>query len=101
MWALLPAQGRLRMLATEARAGKAVGRLEEACPGPSPPWGDPSEACAESCTVWKDGGVEVLTGTHTLQDTELRVFRGRFPQTHLRYSDLFLSLKAAAQEEGH
>ena len=54
-----------------------------------------------SSTGWKDGGVEVLTSTHVLQDGELRVFRGRFPQTHLGYSDLFLSLKATAQEERH
>lgn len=53
--------------------------------------GGPSEACAVSSTGWKDGGVEVLTSTHTLQDGELRVFRGSFPQTHLGYSDLFLS----------
>lgn len=53
-----------------------------------------------SSTGWKDGGVEVLTGTHMLQDAELRVFRGRVPQTHLGYSDLFPSLKAIAQEEG-
>ena len=53
-----------------------------------------------SSTGWKDGVVEVLTGTHMLQDAELRVFRGRVPQTHLGCSDLFPSLKAIAQEEG-
>lgn len=54
-----------------------------------------------SSTGWKDGGVEVLTSTHMLQDGELRVFRGSFPQMHLGYSDVFLSLNATAQEKRH
>lgn len=45
--------------------------------------------------------VEVLINTHMLQGGEFRVFEGRVPQTHLGNSDLFLSLKTTAQEEGH
>ena len=96
-----PCPGQAEDAGHRGPGGQGRWTLGGGVPGALTSLGDPSEACAESSTVWKDGGVEVLTGTHMLQDMELRVFRGRFPQTHLRYSDLFLSLKATAQEEGH